>query len=364
MMEIKIIDRYVLKKFLSILLMAIIVFLVIFHVVDIIEKIDRFLKNKMTFIQILTFYYYQLPFYISIAIPMSMLLASVFTIGTLAKHNELTALKASGISLHRFSLPILIVGFFISVTSFFFEDFIVIPASRVRIEIEKNQMKRHRKYRKKIFNNITFQESKNRNIVIERFYLKDVTAKNITIQESKNNILTKRIDAKNMIWIPENKKWQIRNFKIREFSSDNKEIVSEIFTDSLFTLDITPNDISMLNRKPEEMRYNELMAFIKRLQISGNNTRRWEVNLHYKIAFPFTNFIVILFGLPLTVMKNRKSTSVGAGLSLLIIFIYYAFIKFGQVLGFEGDLSPILGAWLGNIIFFFCGTYMFYKISQ
>ncbi len=359
-----ILDRYILKRFLLIFLAAMVVFMVIFHIIDVIEKIDKFLEAAMSLSTIGTYYLYQLPYYINLAVPMSILLASVFTIGILAKHNELTAIKASGISLYRLSTPVLILGLLTSMASFFFEDQVVIPATRVRIDIEQNKMDRYRKYSKKVFTNITYQDSVNRNIVIGKFLTKNNTAHTITVQYTQNNQLAKRIDAKKMVWEPARTGWRLYDFKIRQFDDQGNELTTTFFSDSLFHFNLQPMDLTQANMKPEEMRYAELVQFIHRLRNSGNDPRRWEVNRHFKIAFAFTNFIVIMFGLSLTAMKTRKNMSFGAGISLLIIFMYYGFIKFGQVLGYKGILTPFLGAWLGNIIFFLSGAYLFYKIRQ
>jgi lipopolysaccharide export system permease protein len=90
------------KKFLSIFILSLLAFLVIFNIVDLIEKLDKFLKNQMSVSLIARFLPYQLPYYLNVALPESLLLAAVFTIGLLAKHNELAANKSSGISLYRF----------------------------------------------------------------------------------------------------------------------------------------------------------------------------------------------------------------------------------------------------------------------
>jgi len=364
MLKIKLIDRYVLKKFITLWVMSIMMFLAIFHIVDLIEKIDRFLKYKLTLEQISLYYLYQLPWYIDIAIPMSVLLASVFTIGNLAKHNELTAIKSSTISMYRLSAPIIVFGLFICVGTFFFEDYVMIPASRTRITMEKELMHRYRKNSKTVFNNITFQESQNRNIIIKRFYLKENSARTVTIQENENNSLVKRLDARRMNWLPEEEKWQLSDFIIRKFDKNSTETASSVMADTVLNLNFSPDDIAMLNRKPEEMRFGELKKFIERMKFSGNDSKKWEVNLYFKLAFPMTSLIVILFGLPLTAYKTRKNTSFGAGVSLLVIFVYYGFIKFGQVLGFKGFLPPFTAAWLGNMVFLTAGIFMFYKIKQ
>ena len=363
-MEIKILDRYVIRKFFSLFFMSMLTFLVIFQIVDIIEKIDKFLRAKMGLVDVLWFYYYQFPWFISIALPMSLLLASVFTIGIMGKSNELGAIKSSGISLYRISLPLLLIGFLLSIASFFFDDAIVIPATRKRVEIEQNQMKRRRKVRKTVYTNIMFQDSPTRNVVISRFDTRRNIGTTVTIQQIQDNVLLERIDARKIEWRPEKNAWLLRDFKIRDFSKNGTERVSDTIKDSLLALNLRPEDITKTSLDPETMRYRELAEFIRRLQESGNDPRKWEVNLHYKIAFSFTNFIVILFGLPLAAVKERKGISFGAGMSLLVIFIYYGFIKFGQVMGYKGILSPLLSVWIGNIVFLLCGAYLLYKIRQ
>jgi LPS export ABC transporter permease LptG len=364
MIGFKLLDRYVVKKFVALFLLSLIAFLVIFHIVDVIEKIDKFLKSNMSFTEVCWFYYYQLPYFINIAIPMSLLLAVVFTIGTLGKNNELAAIKSSGISLYRLSVPLLFIGLLLSIGSYLFEDTIVIPASRKRIDIEQNRMKRRKRLQKTIYNNIMFQDSPNCNIVIGKYNTKTNTGNTVTVQQTRDNILTQRIDARKIIWKEDEQAWQLLDFKVRQFDYQGNEIVSTTVSDSLFYFHLHPEDVVQTSLDPESMRYRELSDFIKRLQESGNDPRKWKVNLYFKLAFPFTNFIVILFGLPLAAMRERKGISFGAGMSLLVIFTYYGFIKFGQVLGYKGLLSPMLSVWMGNIIFLLGGAYLLYKIRQ
>jgi len=360
----KLIDRYVLKKFLLIFGLSLAAFLVIFNVVDVIEKLDKFLKAQMPAELIRLYYLYQLPYYINVAIPMALLLAAVFTIGLLAKHNELAAIKSSGISLYRLSIPLLLTGVLLSLGSFLFEDAVVIPANRLRMDIETNNMRRHRYSQKVFFTNIMYQDSPTCNIVIANFSTRDNTAHSITIQYNDQFRLTRRIDARQMVWLPDQEIWQLFDYKIRTFDENGNEIVLPTAADTLIQFNLHPEDIVKTELNPETMRYQELAYFIKRLRESGNDSRKWEVNLHFKLAFPFTNFIVILFGIPLAAVRPRKGIAFGAGMSLLVIFIYYGFIKFGQVMGYKSILSPLLAVWFGNILFLITGGYLLYKIRQ
>jgi len=360
----KLLDRYILRKFLSIFFLTLLAFLVIFNIVDLIEKLDKFLKNQLPPKLIAQYYLNLLPFYANLALPMALLLAAVFTIGTFVKHNELTAIKSSGISLYRVATPMLIVGFLLSVGSIFFEDLVVIPATRVRMGIEANNLRRYRYAEQTIFTNIMFQDSPECNIVISIFNRRENAAFNVTIQYSQQQRLQRRLDARRMFWLPDQKLWQIQDFKLRLFDSEGNERVSQIIADSTIKLNLTPEDIVKTNLNPETMRIGELRYFIRRLHESGNEVRKWEVNLHFKLAFAFTNFIVVLFGVPLAAFKQRQGIAFGAGMSLLAIFIYYGLIKFGQVLGFTGLLKPLVAVWFGNVIYLIGGILLLVKVRQ
>ena len=131
--------------------------------------------------------------------------------------------------------------------------------------------------------------------------------------------------------------------------------------DTLLSLGFTPDEIQQQARKPDELDYYSLTERITQLKENGVDTLRWEVTRYLKISFAFTNFIVVLFGIPLVVLKEKNSLSFGAGASVFVIFGYYAFIKFGQSLGFKGIIDPMVSAWLGNIVFMTGGILLLWR---
>ena len=107
-------DRYLLKQFFAILGLSILGFVSIFLIVDLIENLDRFIDNGVPGKVIINYYIYSIPWFISVALPMSMLISTVFGVGMLVKRNEWTAMKSSGISLYRLSTPLLLMGMMLS----------------------------------------------------------------------------------------------------------------------------------------------------------------------------------------------------------------------------------------------------------
>jgi len=360
----KVLDKFVLKNFFYLFLLVIATFISIFLIVDVIEKIDIFIKNRLTIDQAVMYYLYQLPFFVNIALPMSLLIATVFTLGFLKKNNELAAIKSSGISMYRVSAPLLIAGVLFTLFSFVIEDYLVIPANRKRIEIERDQLKR-RKYRKKTtLENLSFQDSQNCNVFIRWYSVKMNYGKDISIQYFNDNVLIKRVDAKTVKWDEKEGTWRIKNYILRELDPEDGQFFARSGIDSTVNLRLKPEDMTFLTLNPEGMRIKELRIFIKRIASTGNDPARWLVNLHYKFAFPFTCFIVILIGIPISVLRPGKDIAFGAGFSLLLIFIYYGLIKFGQSLGYHQILPPALSVWIANCLYFVTGGYLFYRIRQ
>ena len=352
------IDIYILNTFLSKFLSIMICFLVIFFAVDIIDKLDNFSKYKISNQEIINYYYYTLPWYISLALPMTLLLSTIFCFSILQKNNEITALKSSGISLKRISTPIIIAGLIFSFFSFFFDNSLVINQLTKRNVIEK-KLKPNRTMNLSRKNNI-YYHIEDTFLGIKRFNYFNNTAKNISIQKSSGSDIIYRIDAEKMIWQNDQNKWKLKNYKIRKW--DNNKIYYYASSDTLLAIkDINPEIIKKDNINPEDMSYWQLSSFIDRLKDKGLNYDRWSVNKHFKTAFSCSSLIMILFGIALSIQNPRNSNANGIGLSIIVIFMYYLLIKFGQSLGYNNIINPFLSVWMVNIIFLSIGTYLFTK---
>ena len=116
-------------------------------------------------------------------------------------------------------------------------------------------------------------------------------------------------------------------------------------------LNIDVEKLLIMQKKPEEMSYKELKSFIAEVVRNGGDPDRWLVDLYLKFSFPFANFIIVLFGAPLSAKKQRSSAGVGFGISLAICFFYFGIVKTAQTLGHNGTIPPIVAAWLANVIF-------------
>jgi lipopolysaccharide export system permease protein len=358
-----ILDRYILKQFLLNIIFGVITFICIFIVVDMMENIDKFLDAGASTLIIIQFYFYFIPEIIKLMLPVAMLLASLFTTGKLSTYNELTAIRSSGVSSYRIMTPFFIVALIISIAAIYFNGWIVPYANQSKYRIDRVYMHRNLGYINR--DNLFFQDKSNTLMNIGYFDDISLSALKVSIQMYDQNRLSKmvaRYDAPKMQFDSTTTLWTLYNVKIREFQND-KEILKN--ADSLvINLNFKPHQILREQQKPDEMNYTEMGEFISTKKQSGYNMAKWTIEYYSKISFPFASFIVVLFGVPFSLNKRRAGMSIQFGISLLICFIYLVFMKITNVFGYNGDLNPLLTAWLANIVFFIVAILNLYRSNK
>ena len=177
------IDRYILSQFLNLLLVSIFGFIILFVLVDYVENIDKFIDSKIPINAIISYYFYSIPWFTSIGLPMAMLVSTIFTIGLLLKRNELTAMKAAGVSLYRIATPIIILSIIISIAGFYFDNSLVTFGNKKCKEIEKKFVMKSRNstfsLKKK---NIFLSKNNQSQIAIDKYSPRTNLASGVAIQ--------------------------------------------------------------------------------------------------------------------------------------------------------------------------------------
>jgi len=347
-----IIDRYLIKQFLLTILFALLTFLAIFIIVDLMEHIDEFIDFDVPLEIILKYYAVFLPQMIRYMTPISVLLAALFVTGKLSDLNEITALKASGMSLYRYMAPFILTTVFISLFSIYFGGYISPLANKIKVSIERDYMDWGTI---RSGNNIFFQDSKTRIVTIASYNITNHQARIVSIQDFNPNNISKmisRIDAKKMKYDEASDKWTLMDGVQRYFTdlTETQQTFDELEIDNLHFL---PKDIIKKQIKNEEMTLTELDELAVEMLTAGNNPKRVQIEYHSRIAFAFASIITVLFGLPLSANKRKGGLALQFGINLVITFTYLVFMSISQAFGKNGVMSPILTGWLANIIFFF-----------
>jgi len=371
------VSHYILKEFVSFLWYIILAFIIIFVLVDLVENIDRFLDKNIRYSLIFLYYIFYLPYIVVLTLPVSMLLATMFSLGRLGGDNELTAMKASGISLYRILLPLYLFGLFMGIVVMGFAE-VVVPRTNIYCDDIKNQG-----------NNFRFSFSRNREMDRGQVYLangdgriiyarnyrsRSRTAQGVFIIEPRSNSeseyvnadttgvgIKSRIDARFMTY--SNGVWNLHDVKVRTFTGEG-EVLELYKTLPAPFIVRKPSDFARIEMKPEEMDYFQLSKYIEEVRSKGGDASEWLVDLYLKISFPFISFVIVFFGAPMTAGSLKHSKTASFGIALAISFIYYALVNASQVLGRNGTLQPLAAAWLPNVLFFFVGIGMLVRAKK
>ncbi len=352
----KILDRYLIKQFLLMIFFGLLTFTLIFVVIDMMEKLDDFIDQNVSTHLIVQYYLVFTPEIIRLITPIAVLLACLFTAGKMANLNELTAIKAGGISLYRFMAPFFITSILIGAFSIYFGGYVVPIANKHRIYIERNYLKKDVVY---FGSNIFFQDTKTRIVSINYFDLSTGMADNVSIQEFNTNDKTKlisRTDAFRMHYDSTKALWELMSGTARTFS-DSSESVQTFAIKNYNSLNFKPDEVVKKQRKLEEMTLTDLKNFADDQYRTGNDPTSTMIEYHSRIAFAFSSIIVVLLGLPISASRRRGSLAIQFGINLLITFLYLVFMKISQAFGKSGVLNPLITAWFANFIFLMAALY-------
>jgi lipopolysaccharide export system permease protein len=349
---VRILDRYILREQILALAAGLIFFVAVFIIVDLFEKIDMYLDNHVPAHIVALFYGLSVPGIVLQVLPVAMLLSCLLTLGQLGRHNELTAMQTAGIGLGRISVPLYVLSLLMSGLVFLTNE-VGLP----RINAERNRLlrvdiRKQEPEGARARTNLAYLGRDGRTFLIRAYRIPEQEMQEVVIEEIRRNTLVGRIDARTARW--ENGRWVFRNGYTRRFDPEGEHAAQ--FTELVIPgLKEQPADFATAEEDPEALSFWQLRHYIDRLRQSGSRVQKYLVELYLKIAFPLTNFIVVLIGSALAIRVKRGGLAMAFGLSVFISFLYYALIRTGQSLGHNGQLPPFLAAWLGNLVFVLIG---------
>ncbi|MFA6472477.1 MAG: LptF/LptG family permease [Candidatus Latescibacterota bacterium] len=379
-----ILTRYILKEFISFLGYSLLAFAVIFILIDSVEMMDKFIDSDAGLKLIFIYYLFYLPFILVLTLPLSMLLATTFSLGRLVGDNEITAMKAAGISLYRIFLPIYIFALFMSLAGMVMAE-AVVPWTNIQRQDVRDVINARRMGNKTFTYHLSFSKTHEldrddvflinrdgRIIHSATYHSQTKTAQNVFIINTTESVMNSdtgtaykmiasRIDADSLVYSQGN--WTLYQAVERIFTDDGVKMTHYSSLPAPF-ITRKPSDFAKIDLKPESMDYFELRNFIKGVKEKGGNASQWLIDLYLKIAFPFVTFVIVFFGAPLAAGSVKRGKTAAFGIALIISFMFYTCINILQVLGRTGTMDPIIAAWLSNILFFCIGFILLMKASK
>lgn len=346
----KILDRYIIRKFIGTYFYAIMLIIGIAVIFDLAEKIDDFMEKGAPLSAIIFKYYLNfIPYFANLFSSLFVFIAVIFFTSKMAYNTEIIAILSSGVSFKRLMYPYLISATIIAVFSFALNSFIIPPANAVRLDFEYKYIKKpyvfsgrniHRQVRPGIF------------IYMRSFNSYNNTAYNLSIEQFEDNKLKSKLISDYAQWDSTIHKWTIKRYYIRNYLSNGEEIIRGEAIDS--NLYITPKDFKRRLTEIQTMNLFQLNRFIAQQQLQGaDNIEALLIEKYSRFAYPFSAFILTLIGVSLSSRKVRGGIGLHIGLGLAISFSYILFMRFSTMFAVGGYLSPLLSVWIPNILFAF-----------
>lgn len=362
----KILRDYILKEFFHSFMLSVIVFTFVLLVGNIIQLADLVINKGVDILSVLKLFTFLIPWLLSFTLPIGALTGVILTFGRFSSDGELTAIKASGVSLARVASPVLLLGVIFSFLSFYLNDQISPNASFASRRVVKEiGMKKPTAY----LEEGTFIRGFG-NYVIFIYEIKGNRLKNIRIYQPQEGKTTRTIVAESgeINTQPNSNIVELKLFNgtSEEPSPTEPESFYKLnFKTYNMTLDISKfMKKDKIDKKTREMTVNELVKEIDGLRKQGLDPLPLYVEIYKKINMSVSSFVLILMGVPLGIKAQRSEKSIGFGISLLLFAIYWGMFLGGIAMSLRGAVPPLLGVSLPNMIFFLFGLILFIHTSR
>ena len=352
----RILDRYILKSVVSIFISCIFVFLFMYVIIDVLSRLEDILKNQIHCTLLIQFYLTNLPIMFVQIAPFACLLSTLYTFSKLNHDNEIIAMRASGLSIFYITKTVIIFGIIVSLFVFWINDRFAPSAmlASQKIQAKMDEGKKDRKEKKaESLINLSMYGLKNRLFFINRFYPATKTMEGVIIlEQDEEQNLTRKIVANKGVY--EDGLWKFYQSITYDFDQ-NGQIVGEplYLEEEIMSIPETPNDFLAQRQKPENMTINQLDNYIWKLSKSGATTviRNLKIDLYQKFAAPFTSLIIILLGIPFSLMIQKRATGLSSiAISIIVGFLYYILDAVCIAIGRGGILPPIIAVSSAHIL--------------
>jgi LPS export ABC transporter permease LptF/LPS export ABC transporter permease LptG len=356
-------DLYILRRFFVnfLVLMGVFVFLLeIFTYFDLFDDIER---HSVPFVVVVDYFRYLTPYLMYQLAPLGALVAVLVTLGIMSKNNEIVAIKASGISLYRVAVPLLLAGLALAGTMIVLDD-TYLPYANQRQDALHNLIKGRPPQTYTHPQRWIFGE----NYKVYNYDLFD-PAQNLFGGLSVLEIdpadfqLRRRIFASRARWSESEKVWVLEGGWVRDFSEGTIVRYEHLPpVTSLPELTEPPSYFNREVRQAFQMSWRELSKYIDGLHRAGFDVATLTVQWHKKIAYPLMAPVSMLLAIPFALLVGTRGAIGGVALGVAFAVVYWAIAALMEALGGVGQLPPLLAGWSPDIIFFFLGMYFIFKM--
>lgn len=360
--NLKKLDLYIIKKFLSTFFFILGVMMVIAIVFDVSEKLDDFLEHEVTLKQIIFDYYVNFVFfYGNLFSPLLIFLSVIIFTSSMAFKSEIISILGAGISFNRLLLPYFFTATFLAFLSLYFNHFVVPHASKDRLAFELayvgyHSMNPHKNLHKQIKPGVF--------IYVENYNVDRDIGYKFSYEIIGDDGLEYKLLSDYIQWDTLNQDWELRNYFIREIQPDGKELLtSGKILDTSFVF--KPDEFEHKDYNIAMMDTPELIDFIEDEKLRGSELiNLYEVEKNQRTAMPIATYILVLIGVSMASRKVRGGIGLHLAISVAISFIYIFAMQVTKVYAVKAGLNPLLAVWIPNFFFGFLALFFYYRAPK
>ncbi len=357
------VDRYLLRHFLRIFALTVAACIGIYLLVDFFEKVGDFIEYRAQASHYLSYLLNSLPLIAVQVAPLAILMSMVLTLGGLGRSNEITALRACGLSLWRIVRPIMLAVVFIT-GGYLLVNELLVPLSARQL----NRLLEYRLQGKPEpslnSDRIWYRDGK-RIIHVALAEPQQQRLQGVTIFELDSNFQLHR-----RLQIPElryrDRMWHADRARRRSFDSVFGDLTATtLLSEQRFDIGRGPEDFARIAGQSGQKSARELWQSSDKLKAEGFDTTAIEVDLQTRLAAPFACLIMAFLGVPFSLARGRGSSiALSIGLSLAVGVAYFLLLSLALAFGYSGALPPLVAGWAANLIFLLLGVYLLLRTRE
>ncbi len=357
----KILDWYILKRYIFTFFMMLLLFIPIGITVNLAEKIGRILEKEVPFPAVAAYYLDFTIYFANLLFPIFLFLSVIWFTSKLANNTEIVAFLSSGVSFSRFLRPYMIGATLIAILALILGLYLTPKASKGYNQFVYKYLSNKKEVLQT--NNVFRQVNDNDYIYVSNFDVNNKSGNYFTLEHFEDNVLKYKISANNIKYIESDTSYRLINYVKRTIGENNDVIESERRKDTLFTFDL--EDLTPVEYIAETLQYDELRNFIEKEKKRGSSSiGRYEVVMYKKWSLPISVFILTIIAVAVSSIKRRGGMGINLAFGITIAMIFVFFDKVFGVMAEQSDFPPLVAVWFPNVVFGILAIYLLYNAKR
>jgi len=357
----KLLDRYILKKFLTTFFFVVAMLVLIIVVIDFTDKNEKYIKNDVPINEIFRYYMAFIPWVASLITPITVFITTVLVTANLAVKSEIVAILSAGISFRRMMVPYFIGAFIITGISFYLNGWLIPDSNKFRIGFEVEYLKKPFNFKEK---DIHIKVGEDTYLYIQRYANHKNIGFKVTLEKMEGTKLKEKLTAKKMTWDSTTHKWKLQSWNLRKINDFGETFESGLVLDT--AINVFPSDFETNYSLNETFTNDELDDYIVRQKSRGaDDVKIYQIEKYIRYMLPFTAIILTFMGIT---VSAEKSTRGGSGfkiaLGFLIAFVFIILFILAKAIAESGNLNPLVAIWVPNIIGTIVGIIMYQFVPR